>query len=475
MPSIFDKLFKGKTSASPATATPHAYDTLFAQAAGVAAAKNLERAVQLYGQAIAADPSRAEAYYKRGNALKDLGRLEAAIASYDEAIERNSDYVYAYCNRGTLQHALGRMAASLASYDRALALEPKDALTHYNRALLLQECDRWDEALAAYDASLAIDPDFADAQYNRALASLYLGNFERGWRGYEWRWKNAQRLGLGEARGLRQPLWLGAESIAGKRLLLYSEAGLGDTLQFCRYATLCAARGATVILEVPAPLLDLLGTLEGVSDLIATGSLLPPFDYQCPLMSLPLAYKTTPDTIPAPHRYLHGDADKVARWRHQLGGRVAPRIGLAWSGNPNNPIDRRRSIPLAEWLPHLPAEFQYFCLQTQVREADAEALDASESVFSFDPDALDFAGTAALCECMDLVLTVDTSLAHLGGALGQRTWTLLPFTPDWRWLRSGEKTPWYPSMTLYRQKNAGAWEEVFARVAADLRREFSGR
>jgi hypothetical protein len=300
---------------------------------------------------------------------------------------------------------------------------------------------------------------------------LFQGDFDRGWRGYEWRWKNARRLGIGEVRNFKQPLWLGEESIAGKRLLLHSEAGLGDTVHFCRYVTLSAARGATVLLEVQPPLLGLLANLEGVSQVIAKGSPLPPFDYHCPLLSLPLAFKTTLDTIPAPAKYLQTDKAKVAQWRTLLGERTRPRVGLVWSGNPNNPMDERRSIPLADWVARLPPEFQYFCLQKDLRETDAAVLDSSSSIFWFD-DLPDFSTTAALCECMDVVISVDTSVAHVSGALGQRTWVLLAFTPDWRWLRDRDDTPWYPSVKLYRQKAVGDWNEVLARVAADLRREF---
>jgi hypothetical protein len=363
-------------------------------------------------------------------------------------------------------------AAALSSYDQAIAYEATDAMAHYNRALSLQQCSRWDEAIASYDQAIAINPEFSDAQYNRSLTSLFLGDFESGWRGFERRWENAQRLSIGDRRNFQQPLWLGEESIAGKRLLLYSEGGLGDTLQFCRYAALSTARGATVLLEVQAPLLDLLADLEGVSQLIAAGSPLPPFDYQCPLMSLPLAFKTTPDTIPAPTKYLHSDPAKVAQWRTRLGERTRPRIGLVWSGNPKNTIDQRRSIRLADWIAHLPPEFEYYCLQKGVREADQEALDSSPLIFSFDDDSLDFASTAALCECMDVVISVDTSIAHLSGALGQRTWVLLSFTPDWRWMLDRNDSPWYPTVKLYRQKAVGDWNEVFTRVAADLHREF---
>ncbi len=363
-------------------------------------------------------------------------------------------------------------AEALSSYDQAIALDPSDAPTHYNRALLMQDYFRWDEVLDSYDRAISIDPGFADAQYNRSLALLFCGDFGRGLRSYEWRWKNAQRLGMGEPRNFTQPLWLGEERIAGKRLLLHSEGGLGDTLQFCRYIPLAAALGAIVYLEVQAPLLGLLANLEGVAQLIAKGAALPPFDHHCPLMSLPLAFKTTVDTVPAAPSYLHGDEAKVARWRTLLRERSGPRIGLAWSGNPDNTVDRRRSILLADWVQHLPLEFRYFCLQKDVRDSDKAILDSHPLITSFDGRLADFGDTAALCECMDLVISVDTSLAHLSGALGRRTWILLPFIPDWRWLRDRDDSPWYPTAKLYRQKAAGNWSEVLDRIAMDLRREF---
>jgi tetratricopeptide (TPR) repeat protein len=472
MPSIFQRLFKRETvSPLPATQTPIEFDAVYAQAIGCLSAGNLEHAVQLFDQAIALEPSRAEPYYKRANALKDMARHEAAIASYDQAIERRTDYAHAYCNRGVVEQALGRVEAALSSYERAIALDPTDFMAPYNRALLMQDCSRWEEALADYDHAIALNAQFADALYNRSMVQLFLGDFDSGWRGYEWRWVNARRLGIGEARTFTQPRWQG-EDLAGKSLLLYAEAGLGDTLQFCRYAPLCARLGATVSLEIQAPLVRLLEALEGVSQVIAAGSALPTSDYESPLLSLPLAFKTTLDSIPAPKSYLRADGARIAQWQTRLGPRSRPRIGLAWSGNPRNAIDARRSIMLAYWIGHLPVGFEYYSLQTQVREFDRAVLESSSLIISFDDALLDFQNTAALCACMDLVITVDTSLAHLAGALGQRTWVLLAHTPDFRWLRDRTDSPWYPSLRLYRQAAAGDWIGVFERVAADLRCEF---
>jgi hypothetical protein len=450
----------------------HTFDSACSAAADCAAARDFERAVRFYDRAIALDPACAEPYYKRANALRNVGRLEEAVAGYEEAIVRRSDYAHAYCNRGVALQGLGRMDSALISYDRAIALDATDVMAHYNRALLLQDCSRWDEALASYGRAIDLNPQFADAQYNRSMAQLFLGDFESGWRGYEWRWANAHRLGIGEARSLAGHRWLGEDTLVGKHILLYAEGGFGDTLQFCRYGTSCARLGATVILEVPEALRQLLGSLEGVSQVLSAGSPLPPFDYHCPLLSLPLAFKTTIETIPASAAYLRADQTTVAQWRERLGERRRPRVGLVWSGNPNNPIDARRSVRLAEWLAQLPSGFEYFRLQTQVREQDLAVLDSNPQVISFDDSLLDFENAAALCGCMDVIVTVDTSLAHLAGALGHRTWVLLPRTPDFRWMRDREDSPWYPSLKLYRQTIAGDWSNVFDQVAADLCREF---
>jgi len=446
---------------------------LYDQAVSASAAREFERALELYDQAIKLNPSHAEAYYKRGNILKDLGRLHAAIASYDQAILLTPNYAHAYCNRGVIQQSLGLKSEALSSYNLAIAHDPSDAMAYYNRALLLQDCSRWDEALQSYDQAIAADPAFADAQYNRAVALLSGGDFGRGWASYEWRWKSARRLGLGEVRDFSQPLWLGEGSVGGKRILLHGEGGLGDTLQFCRYASLLAGRGAIVYLEVPASLVNLLANLDGVTQVIAQGDALPPFDIHCPLLSLPLACKTTFEGVPAAQRYLYGEEAKVRQWRLRLKEQKRPWVGLVWSGNPDNTGDLRRSIRLADWVSHLPSEIQYFRLQLDVRKDDQAVLDSkSSSIASLDDNLLDFANVAALCECMDIVISVDTSLAHLSAALGRRTWILLSSSPDWRWLRDREDSPWYPSVKLYRQESAGEWREVFERIAADLRQEF---
>jgi Tetratricopeptide repeat len=455
----------------PSISDTPGYDRLYQQATQAALSRDLPRAIALCNEAIACDPSRAEAYYKRGNAQKDLNLSAEAIASYNEAIARKPDYAFAYCNRGVVEQHLGRLEDALRSFDAAIGIDPTDSLTHYNRALLLQDLSRWEEAVSAYDRSIAARPDFADALYNRAITQLYLGRFEEGWRHYESRWVSGARHIIGEQRRFDQPQWLGQQPLAGARLLVYSEQGLGDAIQFCRYATLCAARGATVILEVPAPLVAVLATLQGVTTIVPRGAALPSFDLHCAMMSLPLAFQTTLATIPASRPYLRNDPAVVTRWQFRLGERVRPRIGLAWSGNPANPHDGRRSIPLAQLLDCLPQGCDYYALQTQVLARDEQVLDDADALFTL--DLQDFADTAAVAQLMDVVVSVDTSVLHLCGALGLNPLALIYEPSDWRWLRGRSDSPWYPGMSLYRQAAAGDWTGVLQRLSTELHQRFN--
>jgi tetratricopeptide (TPR) repeat protein len=434
-----------------------------------------EAALGAYARTLELRPALAPALFNQGNVLKDLGRTAEALASYDAAIAADANHAEAHSHRGALLQQLGRRDEALAAYQRALAIRPDYAEAYFNRGTLLRDQLRWREALADYDRSLALKPVFADALYNKALVLLMLGDFGAGWPLWEWRWENAARLGLGEPRRFRQPQWRGQEPVAGRRVLLWCEQGLGDTLQFCRYAQLVAARGAQVILEVQAPLTTLLATLPGVQRIVAHGSALPDFDLQCSLMSLPLAFGTTLQSVPAPIPYLRADAVRVAAWQAQLAaapgaGARTPRVGLVFSGSTVHGNDHNRSLALATWIPHLPRGIQYVCLQKEIRAPDRAALAAAPWIGCPAAQLGDFADTAALVEALDLVVSVDTSVAHLAGALGKATWLLLPHNPDWRWMLDRADTPWYPSLRLFRQGAPGDWHGVLSRVGAELRR-----
>jgi len=330
--------------------------------------------------------------------------------------------------------------------------------------------NRVEEAIASFKQAVSIKPDYAEARWNLSLAQLLDGNFEQGLLGYEWRWNSEELLKfIGVRKVFLQPLWLGEESLKDKAILLHAEQGFGDTIQFCRYAQLVAKLGAKVFLEVQPPLVQLLNSLEGVNQIIANGSELPDFDYQCPLLSLPLAFKTTLENIPSPLGYIKNDKEKLIKWQAHLGEKLKPRIGIVCSGSAAHKNDRNRSLTLSKLVEHLPSNYEYISLHKEVRDIDQQVLMDRSEIKHFGNILEDFSDTAALCGLMDLVISVDTSVAHLAAALGIPTWVLLPYNPDWRWLLDREDSPWYSSMKLYRQTKIDDWTSVFEKIKSDLR------
>jgi len=428
--------------------------------------KRPEEALASYGQAVRIDPGYAEAFNNQGNALQDLRRWEEALACYDQALRLKPGYAEALHNRGAALQHLDRPQEAVACYDQALRLKPGYAEAHCNRGAALQELGQAQAALASYAQALRLKPGYADAHFNESLARLLTGDFARGWEEYEWRWRAAAFPS--PRRDIPQPLWLGQEPLQGKTILLHAEQGLGDTIQFCRYAKRVAEQGATVWLEVPAPLKALLTTLEGVGGIVAAGEPLPAFDYHCPLMSLPLACRTTLANIPAAASYLRADPGLAKRWQARLGGAALPRIGLVWSGGTAFKNDRNRSIPLSQFSKLPTPQAQFASLQKELREADRAELERHPEIAHYGDELFDFAETAALIANLDLVVAVDTAVAHLAAALGKPVWLLLPFCPDWRWLLDRDDSPWYPTVRLFRQDTPGDWDGVIARVADAL-------
>jgi tetratricopeptide (TPR) repeat protein len=428
----------------------------------------LDLALERYDRALSLRPEDATLHNNRAVLQQKMGKIAEALTGYERAIALNPRYAEAHYNRGTALEVQGDLEGALNSYDLAIGARPRYAEAHLNRGSTLQASGRPHEAVVAYRQALEINPEFAEAHYNLALASLQVGDFATGWRAYEWRWRAKGGSIFRERRNFSEPLWTGNEPITGRTILLYGEQGLGDSLQFCRYAREVAQLGAHVILELPPPLVDLCSALAGVQRVLPFGSPLPEFDYQCPLMSLPLAFSTTLETIPSPMGYLSSDASRVAAWRARLGAKSKPRVGLAWSGRQTGGTYRRRHFPLASLIPHLSKDFRYFCLQTEVTAADQDTLAQNPWIGYFAHEILDFRENAALCDCMDLVITVDTSVAHLAGALGKKTWVLLAFSADWRWLTGREDSPWYHGARLFRQESPGQWMPVFERVAREL-------
>ena len=424
---------------------------------GVALAKlgRFGEAIDSYQTALSFKPDFPEAYFNWGNALKLVRRYAMAIATYDQAIAIRADYADAYTNRGNALKELDRFTEAIESYASAIAAKPDHIEAHMNQGVAHYECLEIEKALACYDRSLQIQADYAEAQWNKALALLLSGDLENGFQLHESRWRRSTFTS--KRRDFKQPLWLGEESIQGKTILLHAEQGLGDTIQFCRYCEAVQALGATVLLEVQAPLMGLLASLRGVSRLIRQGDPLPEFDFHCPLMSLPLAMKTRLDSIPAAPQYVYCQPEKKAAWESILGHSSRPRIGLAWSGSELHKNDKNRSIELAQLMDQLPKDYHYISLQKEIRAKDEAAL-TQFHIRHFEDAIGDFSDTAALCECMDLVISVDTSVAHLAGALGKPVCLLLPLVPDWRWMLQRKDSPWYPSIKIYRKNSLGKWE-----------------
>ncbi|HTK36754.1 MAG TPA: tetratricopeptide repeat-containing glycosyltransferase family protein [Caulobacteraceae bacterium] len=425
-----------------------------------------EAALASYERAIAVAPRHAETHARHGDLMLRLGRYETSLAAYDRALALDPRLARAWSNRGLALLGLGRTTEAVESFDGALALDPGFVDALVNRGIALRELNRLDASLASLGAALQAAPDNPAAACNLGVSQLLAGALEPGFRGHEQRWRlEPNRSAL---RTFAAPLWQGGEDLAGRTLLLHAEQGFGDTIQFCRYAALAAARGARVVLEAPPALKALMRSLDGVAELVGAGEPLPDFDLHCPLMSLPHAFGTTLETIPTRASYLAAPPERSAAWAGVVADSPRPKVGLAWFGKPTHHNDRNRSIRLEPLLEALPSGLELFSLQDRARPEDEAALAAYPRIRRFEDRLTDFADTAALASQMDLVVSVDTSTAHLAAALGRPTWVLLPFSPDWRWLLDREDSPWYPTVRLFRQPAPGDWDSVLARLGEAL-------
>ena len=401
-------------------------------------------------------------------ALHELKRLDEALASYDRALSLRPDHAEALNNRGSALQELKRYDEALASYDRALSLRPDYAEALNNRGNVLQELKRLDEALASYDKAIALKPDYADGFMNRALCRLLVGRYIEGWNDYEWRWDATDW----PSKRPNFANWHG-EDLEGRRLLVFSEQGLGDTIQFARYLPLLARNRCQITFVTIAKLTRLLRPLTSGIEVISTLGAERKFDFQCALMSLPHRFGTDLASIPNSVPYLRAEDALIARWRERIGAHGF-KIGIAWQGNPQAPIDRGRSIPLTEYfaLARLPG-VRLISLQKQhgLDQLSACLPDTTIETLGDDfdngPDA--FIDTAAVMENLDLIITSDTSIPHLAGALGRSTWVALKYVPDWRWLLDREDSPWYPTVRLFRQSERDNWQPVFANMERELR------
>lgn len=415
--------------------------------------------------AVALRPDSLQALHQWAITLDQLGAFEAAYAAQARCVALAPDNPSLHYNLGRVLHALGRYDEAAQAYSQALALQPGFVAAAFNRGNALHQALRLDEAMASFDLALAGEPDNANFHWSKALAALLHGDYPSGWRHYERRWG---RDGGEPQRRFDVPQWTGREPLQGKTLLIHCEQGFGDVIQFSRYALDAIGRGARVVVGAPTTLHPLLRSMHpGIKTIIANAEH-PDFDYHCPVMSLPSAFSTTVDRIPAPCPYYRADPALVQAWAQRLGPRVRPRVGLVWFGNPKHLHDHRRSIPLEALAPLLELPLDFHSLQQETRPQDQAALASLPQLRSHGADLTDFSQTAALIANLDLVVSVDTAMAHLAGALGKPVWIVVHAVPDYRWLLGRDDSPWYPSARLFRQRQRDAWDTAIADLHAAL-------
>lgn len=436
-------------------------------------AGRIEEAEAEYRRAIEVRPGYAEAHNNLGVVLQQSGRLDEAVAAYRAALEARPDYAEALSNLGTALQERGLLGDALQCYDRAIASEPANVDALNNRTVALLESDRVQEALTAAERAAGAAPDHALARTNRAYALLLAGDLERGFAEMEWRLKTPAF----PPRGFAQPRWSGGD-LHGKTILVCAEQGYGDTVQFARYLPLLRELGSRVVLECDAALARLMRA-SGVADEVVVrqpdGSVATAFDTYIEIMSLAAAFRTTLETIPGRAPYLLPPYDCAAAWRERLQGEGRLKVGLVWAGNANHRADKSRSIDARLFAPLADVEgVSFYSLQKGEAAAQAQALAGVLPISDLAPDLNDFADTAAALQNLDLLISVDTSVAHLAGAVGTPVWTLISRTPDWRWMLDRDDTPWYPTMRLFRQEVAGDWSTAIQRVVVDLRARVRG-
>jgi tetratricopeptide (TPR) repeat protein len=443
---------------------PDAIETLANYAGALHERGELGRAAEQYQRALALRPDYIDVMIGLGTTLREQGKMDAAIAHFKRGLALAPDRADAHNNLAVALEATDNLPEAIAHYERAVALSPDQAEIHNNLGNALEHQGRLDEAMACYQRALSLKPDYAEAHYNRSLLLLLLGDFAGGWAEYEWRWRCKANP---EGGYPTRPLWAG-EPPAGRTILIQTEQGFGDSFQFLRYVPAVAERGAKVVLAVPGPLLRLAEALPGVSRLVTEDDPLPDFDFYCPLLSLPHAFGTKIDTIPASVPYLAPPADTLAAWGARLRAGTDLKIGLVWSGNPANRMNPSRSLPFAALQPlwRIPG-VRWHSLQVGSPAADISLVPPG-TIEDLSPFLTDFAETAAAICHLDLVISVETAVAHLAGALGRPVWVPLTVVPAWRWLLGREDSPWYPTMRLFRQTTPGDWTPVVDALAERL-------
>lgn len=409
--------------------------------------------------------------------LSALGTLLLQRELHDEGINYlikslkiNPNQPEALYNLGIELQKHARYEEALSYYNQSIALNPNHAICYLNRGNTLKDLKKYTEALESYDQAIKLSPSLASAYWNKSLTKILLGEYLEGWKLYESGWACGER---GQKREFSQPKWLGESSIKGKTILIHAEQGLGDYIQFCRYIPLLADLGAHVIIECSANLKSLFSTINAKFQLIQEGEPIPEFDVFCPVMSLPLAFKTTLENIPNQTPYLFADEEQRDKWHKILGEKKRPRVGIAWSGSLTNKIDlnlaSRRNIPLESLKEIFNLEMDFHVLQKEFRSEDASLIPTIKNLYSHQDQLQDFSDTAALICEMDIVISTCTSIAHLSGALNQATIVMLPYSADYRWMENSIESPWYPSLALIRQHKINDWSEAIIQLHSKIK------
>ena len=425
-----------------------------------------ENAISDFTKVISNHPDHFEALIARGITFGHASQFNAAIDDFSRAIKSEPNRAEAFYNRGVVYEKLHQFESAIEDYSITIKLNPYDHKAYNNRGVARREIKCFDAALQDFNKSIKIHPDFAEGYYNKSLTLLSIGKLKEGFRLYEYRWKTAHFQS--QLRHFSQPLWLGNADLAGKTILLHSEQGLGDSIQFCRYIKFFKNMKCRVLLEIEKPLMSLMQCLLPKECIFEKGSCLPKFDYHCPLMSLPHAFGTKASSIPFAFSYLHISTARKSYWQKRLGSKTKPRVGFAWKGNLNHINDYRRSIPLDTIIDDLSTNIEWISLQKDLSPADRELIAQCEHLRHFGNEIGDFLETASLCSNLDAILSIDSSAAHLSGAIGKPVHLLLAEISDARWCQSQSETPWYENTILYRRSQQHSWNSLLKQAQANI-------
>ena len=421
----------------------------------------LQQALSESNQMLEQFPNSVVLYNISGASNAGLMQFDAAIDSYKQALKIKPDYAEAYYNMGVALNDKGDPEAAIESYKQALKIKPDYAEAYNNIGNVLKDQGDLEAAIDSYKQAININPDYAEAYYNLSLLHLLRGNLDEGFKYHEWRLKIKKPTAAPARTNL---IWDGEQSLSGKHFVVYEEQGLGDIIQFCRYLPVLEQKGANVTFKVKSNLHALLQTMDSKTSLNTRLPEENKIDFELPMMSLPLALKTTVETIPAQIPYLYADDQRKKRWNEKLGNKTVTRIGLVWSGSTWHKNDHNRSLLLNQLTSLLVLPVEFHSLQKEVREIDIKTLTDFPKINQHQDDLLDFSDTAALIDEMDLIISVDTVVAHLSGAMGKKTFILLPYSPDFRWMLDRADSPWYPTATLFRQPSVGDWDSVISEI-----------